>query len=122
MSRLIYEILADITLVVHLLFICFVVAGGFIVRRRPWAVFVHLASAAWAIYVEISPGIICPLTFLENYFGYRGGLKTYQEDFIMRYLVPVIYPDNLTVVIQYSLAGLVVLINLIAYAPLWKKK
>jgi len=31
-----------------------------------WLTIVHLTAVAWAIYVELSPGIICPLTDLEN--------------------------------------------------------
>jgi hypothetical protein len=111
-----YQVLAELTLIIHLLFILFVVAGGFFARRWWWLMTIHLIAIAWAIYVEIAPGIVCPLTALENHFADRAGLTTYKEDFVARYLVPIIYPDQLGPALQYVLVGLVVVINLVAYS------
>src|SRR5688572_11385275 len=116
-----YQILTELTVIFHLLFILFVLIGGFFVRKRLWATVVHLGCVAWGVYAELASGVVCPLTTLENYFGYRAGLATYEDDFVTRYLVPVIYQENLTPVIQYVLVLIVILINLIAYRPLWKK-
>jgi hypothetical protein len=117
-----YHILTEFTIIVHLLFILFVIAGGFIANKRRWLTVIHLCSLAWAVFAEISPGVICPLTALENYFAFHAGISTYKEDFITRYLVPVIYQDNVTVHIQYVLIVVVVLINIIAYRRFWKSK
>lgn len=116
-----YCILTELTVVVHLLFILFVIAGGFFARRRVWSTVVHLAAVAWAVYAEIRPGIVCPLTALENHFALRAGLATYEEDFITRYLVPVIYQDGLTLKTQYLLVTLVIGLNLLAYATKQKR-
>ena len=116
-----YHILTEFTIIAHLLFILFVIAGGFIAKRR-WLTVIHLCSLAWAVFAETSPGVICPLTALENYFAFHAGISTYKEDFITRYLVPVIYQDNVTVHIQYVLIVVVVLINIIAYRRFWKSK
>ena len=110
-----YRALTELTLVVHLLFILFVVGGGFFARRWWWLATIHLSAVAWAIYAEVAPGVVCPLTALENHFASNAGLATYQEDFVARYLVPVIYPDQLTPAFQYLLAGLVLAINVAAY-------
>jgi hypothetical protein len=117
-----YQFLTQLTLIIHLLFILFVVLGGFIAGRR-WVKFIHIACVVWALYAELSPGVLCPLTTLENYFAYRAGIATYEEDFVSRYLVPVIYQENLTREIQFILAGVVVLTNVIAYTYQlkWKK-
>ena len=117
----VYQALTELTLIVHLLFILFVIAGGFFARRRRWLTTIHLSAVAWAIYVELAPGIICPLTSLENNFASHAGLATYQEDFVARYLVPVIYPEELNPAVQYLLVGLVVALNLVAYAPKRKR-
>ena len=111
-----YQVLTELTLIAHLLFILFVVAGGFFARRRWWLTTLHLTAVAWAVYAEVASGVVCPLTALENHFASRAGLATYKEDFVARYLVPVIYPDELTPALQYGLVGLVLVINLIAYA------
>ena len=115
MSPSTYKILTELTVILHMVFIIFVVAGGFPARGKRWLTIVHLSAVAWAVYVELSPGIICPLTDLENQFAAGAGLATYKEDFITRYLIPVIYPENLTSTIQYALATLVVVANVVAY-------
>jgi hypothetical protein len=116
-----YQYIADLIIVLHFGFILFVVAGGFFLRKRWWLTALHLMAMGWAVYVELSPGLICPLTDLENYFARRGGLDNYEEDFVMRYLVPVIYQDGLTPNIQYGLAAIVIVINVFAYSRLWKR-
>ncbi len=117
-----YKFLTELTIIVHLLFILFVVAGGFIANRKRGLTIIHLCSLAWAVFAEISPGVICPLTKLENYFAFHAGLSTYQDDFVSRYLVPVIYQENVAVNIQYILVAVVIVINIVAYRALWKRK
>jgi uncharacterized protein DUF2784 len=119
---LIFQILTELTIIVHFLFILFVVAGGFLANRKRWLMIIHLCSIAWAVFAELSPGIICPLTQLENHFAFLAGLSTYKEDFISRYLVPIIYQENVPVKIQYVLVVIVICINLIAYKILWKRR
>jgi hypothetical protein len=104
------------------MFILFVILGGFFIHKKRWIKTVHLISLIWAVYAELSPGVICPLTTLENYFAYHAGLSTYKEDFITRYLIPIIYQENLTPYIQFVLVGVVICINIIAYKMRWKQK
>ena len=109
-----YNILADAIVVAHFLFIAFVVFSGLLVIRWPRIAFVHLPSAIWGAAVEIF-GWICPLTPLENHFRYLAGKTSYNGDFIAHYLLPIIYPENLTVAIQQVLGVLVIIINIIFY-------
>ncbi|MBO9619302.1 MAG: DUF2784 domain-containing protein [Niabella sp.] len=122
MSKYMYLFLTQFTVVFHLLFILFVIVGGFFAHKNRWVRIVHLGALAWAIYAELSPGVVCPLTRLENYFGQHAGLSTYKEDFITRYLVPVIYQENVTYSFQIFLVILVICINVIAYTIRWKQK
>ena len=103
-------------------FILFVIFGGFIIYKKLWIKIVHLILLIWAVYAELSPGVICPLTTLENYFAYHAGLSTYKGDFITRYLIPIIYQESLTPHIQFVLVGIVICINVIAYKISWKQK
>lgn len=112
---MIYRFLTDLVVVAHFSFLVFVVAGGFLVRRYRWLTAPHLLAAAWGVYVEARPGLICPLTPLENMLSIRAGGAGYPGGFIEHYLVPVIYPDGLTQHMQWALAALVVVVNLIAY-------
>src|SRR5690348_18245708 len=103
MGKYIFHFLTWLTVIFHLLFILFVIAGGLFVRKKRWILIAHPCAVLWAVYAEISPGVICPLTTLENYFAYHAGLSTYKEDFITRYLVPVIYQENIAQNIQVIL-------------------
>jgi hypothetical protein len=109
-----YNILADAIVVIHFLFITFVICGGLLVIRWPRAAFAHLPAAVWGAAVEIF-GWVCPLTPLENRFHDLAGDASYSGDFITRYLLPVIYPANLTTSIQQILGGIVIVVNVIIY-------
>lgn len=110
-----YRILADLVVILHLLFIVFVVAGGLLALRRPWLALLHLPAAGWGAYIEFT-GRLCPLTPLENHFSRLAGEKGYAGGFIEHYLIPVIYPTGLTSDIQLLLGLFVVAVNLAVYA------
>jgi hypothetical protein len=110
----VYNLFADAIILAHFLFIAFVMCGGLLVIRWPRIAFVHLPAALWGAAVEIF-GWICPLTPLENHFRNMAGNFQYSGDFILRYLVPVIYPENLTASLQQVLGILVIVINIIFY-------
>ena len=109
-----YNVLANAIVLAHFLFIAFVVGGGLLVIRWPRIAFVHLPAAVWGAVVEIF-GWVCPLTPLENHFRFLAGDSSYGGDFIARYLIPIIYPENLTTTIQQVLGGLVIAVNIIFY-------
>jgi drug/metabolite transporter superfamily protein YnfA len=109
-----YNTLADTIVLIHFLFIIFVVGGGLLVIRWPKMAIVHLPAAVWGASVEIF-GWICPLTPLENHFRNLAGDNAYSGDFIARYLLPVIYPENLTHSVQQVLGTIVLAVNVIIY-------
>jgi hypothetical protein len=113
---MLYRWLTDVTVTIHFAFLAFVVAGGLVTRRCPWMRVPHLLSVAWAVYVEAAPGLVCPLTPLENYFATQAGRAGYEGSFIEHYLVPIVYPEGLTPALQLGLAGLVLGLNLAVYA------
>ena len=111
---MIYRALAELTLATHAVFIVFVVIGGFLairVRRVAWF---HIPCAIWGALIEFA-GWTCPLTPLENVLRRAGGEAGYNEGFIERYLLPLIYPGDLTRELQFLLGALAVGLNLIAY-------
>jgi hypothetical protein len=112
---MIYRILADAVLVIHLSFIVFAVAGAFAALRWRFLIWVHLPCALWAIAIELG-GWICPLTPFEIYLRHSAGQAGYTGGFIQHYLVPIIYPHNLTREIQIGLGIGVLVINLVVYA------
>jgi hypothetical protein len=118
----VYRLLTDLTVAVHFAFLIFIVAGGLLARRHRWLVIPHLLAAAWGVYVEAMPGLLCPLTPLENAFALRAGAAGYQGSFIEHYLVPILYPEGLTSVSQWALAALVVVANVAAYTWPWRRR
>ena len=110
-----YRLLADVVLVAHLAFVVFVVLGGLLALKAPWAALLHLPAAAWGAYVELR-GRVCPLTPLENRLRALGGEAGYDGGFIEHYLLPVLYPGGLTRGVQLALAGAVVAVNVVVYA------
>jgi len=108
------QLAADLLLVAHLGFICFVVLGGLLVLKWRRAAWIHVPAAAWGALVELK-GWICPLTPLEQHFRAAAGQAGYRGSFIEHYLLPLIYPADLTRTLQLQLGVLVIAINLIIY-------
>lgn len=111
---MIYRVLADVVLVLHLGFVLFVVLGGLVAVRWPRVAFLHLPAAIWGVLIEYT-GWICPLTPLENSFRVRGGEAGYSGGFIEHYIQPVLYPGGLTRSTQIVLGTLVLILNVAAY-------
>lgn len=111
---MIYRLLADSVLVLHLLFIGFVIFGGLIVARSAWVALGHIPVACWGAFVELT-GRVCPLTTLEVSLRRAAGDAGYSDSFIEHYLLPIIYPAGLTRDIQLVLAGFVIFINVAIY-------
>jgi len=107
--------LADLLVLAHLLFVAFVMAGGILLIRWPRLIWLHLPAAIWGAYIELAGGI-CPLTPLENQLRMQAGQDGYSGGFVDHYLLPILYPANLTLPIQQVLGGLVILVNLAIYA------
>jgi hypothetical protein len=109
-----YEAAADVLVVIHLLFIGFVVGGVFLAWRWPWIVWAHIPAVIYGALVEFA-GFTCPLTLLENDLRRRAGQAGYRGGFIAHYLVKVIYPPGLTRGMQIGLGLLVLLVAIIGY-------
>lgn len=109
-----YRLLADSVLILHLLFIGFVIFGGLIALRYAWVMLVHIPAACWGAFIELT-GRVCPLTTLEVWLRHAAGDAGYADSFIEHYLLPIIYPPGLTRSIQFELAGFVILINVVIY-------
>ena len=113
---MIWSWLAGLLVAVHLGFAAFVVFGGFLAWRWPLLAWLHGPALAWGVWIELSGGI-CPLTPLEIHLRHLGGEAGYTGDFLGHYLGAILYPPGLTPGIQRVLAGALVAINVLAYAP-----
>ena len=97
-----YLLAADAVLLVHALFVAFVVFGlvlilaGGVLRwgwvRNPWFRVAHL-SAIGVVVVQSWLSVICPLTNLEMAFRSRAGDAVYPGSFIGYWLETLLYYD-----------------------------
>ena len=115
-----YELAANLILIVHFIFIIFVVFGAllfFVVKK---IVFIHIPALIWGSYIELTHSI-CPLTYLENWFLNKANLTVYSEGFIQNYLVPIVYPPDLTKDLQIYLGITLIVVNIIIYGFILNK-
>jgi len=105
---------ANLTLIVHFTFILLVVFGSLLFFVAKKIIFIHIPALIWGSYIELTNSI-CPLTYLENWFLHKANLTTYSEGFIQNYLVPIVYPINLTKDLQIYLGIALIVINMIIY-------
>jgi Protein of Unknown function (DUF2784) len=116
-----YQLLADLVVLVHVAFVVFAVLGGLLAARWRRLVWIHLPAVIWAVIVEFF-GWVCPLTPLENWLRRRAGQAVYPSDFIAHYILPVLYPEELSREVQITLGALVLLINLSVYTWIFRRK
>jgi len=123
-----YRQLADAVLVLHALFVAFVVLGlllvvvGGVLRwnwiRNPWFRLVHLTGIA-VVVAQAWLGAVCPLTTLEMWLRQRAGAATYEGGFIQHWLWRLLYysAPEWVFIAAYSLFGLLVLVAWYRFPP-----
>src|SRR5260370_16769069 len=86
-----YSGLASFVLVLHALFILWVVFGAFVAWSRPVLRWLHIASLVWGILTEALYWP-CPLTFAENPLEQKPPIHPYPVGFLLPSLHTLIYP------------------------------
>ena len=129
---LVYRILADVVVVVHGLYVSFVVLGllavlagracGWQWTQNRWFRGVHLLAIA-AVVVQAWLGVVCPLTILENHFRERAGEAVYPGSFIGYWAHELLFIEAPPWVftLAYTLFGIVVLAGLLLAPPKWTR-
>ena len=119
-EHLLYLLLANTVLVVHLAIVAFVVLGLVLVivgnlRRWRWVNHLwfrlaHLGAIA-VVALEAWFGVTCPLTTLEMWLRVRGHTEAYSGGFVEHWLQRLLYYEAppWVFVLGYSLFGLLVL-------------
>ena len=115
----VYSALATAVLLLHALFIVWVVFGAVLTRSRPILRWLHILSLIWGILTELLPWP-CPLTLLENWLERKAGVEPYRGRFLLHYLDTLVYPDISATML--TVAGVIVCaFNLALYARLARK-
>src|SRR5258708_27384729 len=108
-----YSELAISILILHALFILWVVFGALVTRSRPVLRWLHVVSLVWGILTELLPWP-CPLTLLENWLESKAGVEPFQGGFLLHYLDKLVYPD-ISATLLTMVGVLVCLWNLALY-------
>lgn len=126
--QLAYLLAADALLLLHVLFVAFVIVGLLLILlggafgwrwvRNPLFRWLHLVAIA-VVVAQAWVGLVCPLTSWEMALRERAGEAVYAGGFIAHWLEQLLYyraPDWVFVLV-YSLFGLLVLASWFLVRP-----
>jgi TRAP-type uncharacterized transport system fused permease subunit len=86
-----YRVAADITVIIHLLWIIFLIFGAFPGRRHLWIKRIHITGLSFAFVIQII-GWYCPLTYLEVWLRMLpDNSPHYSGSFIVHYIEKIVY-------------------------------
>lgn len=105
---------ADAVVAVHMLFVAFLLTGGFLAWWWPIAIPVHVVALVVSAAIYLG-GHECPLTNVEKHVRTRAGEDVYPGGFIAHYLVRPFYVEGMTAALGLGLVALVVGATLVAY-------
>jgi hypothetical protein len=108
-----YSGLAVCVLVLHALFILWIVFGALLTRSRPVLRWLHIFSLVWGILTELLPWP-CPLTVLEDWLEAKAAVQPYQGGFLLHYVDKLVYPD-ISANVLTAAGVLVCVLNLALY-------
>jgi len=109
-----YRALVSVILTAHFAFVGYVVLGGFLAWRWPWAIAPHLAAAGWGFAV-VAFNLNCPLTYAEDWARRRAGQPGLTQGFMDRYIEGVLYPERYTNLLRILVAVMVLVSWIGAY-------
>lgn len=99
-SPTIFLLAADVILLLHVVFVAFVVIGLLLILvgkvcawswiRNPWFRLIHLAAIT-VVIIQSWLGLICPLTTIEMALRSRAGDTVYSGSFISHWLESILY-------------------------------
>jgi len=124
----VYQIMADGVLLLHVLFVVFVLTGQLLIVlgayrgwswiRNWWFRIFHLGSIA-IVVTQSWVSLICPLTTLEMRLRVRAGQEQYEGSFIQFWLERLLYYEApaWVFIATYTVFGLFVVITWFCFPP-----
>jgi hypothetical protein len=106
---MLYKVFADIVVVIHLLWILFLLFGAFWGIKNRKAKIIHIAGLTFAVTIQVFDWY-CPLTHLETWLRsqYEPTLS-YTGSFIIHYIEKIVYielPRSLIFVLSIVLCAI----------------
>lgn len=111
---MIYKILADLVVIIHFLWIVFLLTGALWGRKNRFIKIFHICGLIFALLIQ-SLDWYCPLTHLETWLRTKHDpAMSYEGSFIVYYLEKLIY-INIPSWIIFILTILLAILNFIIY-------
>ena len=88
--KTLYIAAADLVVLIHFLWIVFLILGMIPGARWVWVKWSHLAALAFSIVLQVC-NWVCPITHLEAWLREAGGATPYEGTFIRHYLERIVY-------------------------------
>ncbi len=102
-----YAFVVALTVVAHLLFVGYLVSGGWLALRWRRTIGLHVAAVIWGIG-SAAGHVGCPLTGLERWARHRAEMPPLSsKGFIDHYLTGVLYPAGWVTAVQVSVFAVV---------------
>ena len=123
-----YLLAADAVLLLHVLFVAFVIAGLLLILagrllswdwvRNWWFRVIHL-GAIGVVVLQAWLGVLCPLTRLEMYLRDKAGDTTYGGSFVSHWLEAILYyrAPAWVFAVAYTLFAIVVVMSWVWVRP-----
>ena len=118
---MIYGVLADLLLFVHVTFLKFVAVGGFMVLRWRWLMWLHLPSALLGAGMALS-GWFWPFERLEAGLRARATSVGYTLNLVDRYLPAWLHPATLPRPVELAIGLAVLGLNIYIYRRVLRQR
>ena len=117
---MIYGVLADLLLLVHVTFMKFVALGGLAVMRWRWLMWVHVPCATLGAAMALS-GWWWPFAGVERWLRETGAAHGYSVNLVDRYLPDWLHPAALPRSMELVIGLLVLGLNLYIYRRVFRQ-
>jgi Protein of Unknown function (DUF2784) len=103
----VYQVVVVVTVVLHFVFLGYLVVGGFVALRWRRTIWLHVLAALWGIAIT-TQHLDCPLTWLEHRGRAEAGMAPLPpRGFIAHYITGVFYPASWADAVPVVVFGLV---------------
>jgi hypothetical protein len=103
---MLYSWLAVAVAGLHLVFLAYLLTGGYLAWRWPRSVALHILATSWA-FVVVAASLSCPLTAAQNWLRHRAQEPGLARSFLNTYVRGVFYPAGHEQVVQALVAVLI---------------
>jgi Protein of Unknown function (DUF2784) len=118
---MIFGVLADLLLFVHVTFMKFVALGGLMVIRWRWLIWIHLPSAILGLVMAIS-GWFWPFEGLERWLRVQGATRGYTLNLVDRFVPVWLNPAFLPRWLELGIGLLVFALNVYIYRRIYRQR